>query len=109
MDALFVTPEPRNEPVRDYAPGSPERAGIERKLAELAGEKHDLTMTIDGQERMAAGEAIDVVQPHRHAHVLGVTHNATNADAVAAVTAAKNAAPMWRALPYEDRAAIFLK
>ena len=109
MDALFVTPEPRNEPVRDYAPGSPERAGIERKLAELAGEKHDLTMTIDGQQRMAGGEAIDIVQPHKHAHVLGVTHNATNADASAAVTAAKKAAPMWRELPFEDRAGIFLK
>jgi 1-pyrroline-5-carboxylate dehydrogenase len=109
MDALFVTPDPRNEPVRDYAPGSPERAGIERRLAEIAGEQLDLTMTVDGQQKMAGGEAIDVVQPHKHAHVLGVTHNATNADAAAAVTAAKKAAPMWRELPFEDRAAIFLK
>jgi 1-pyrroline-5-carboxylate dehydrogenase len=109
MDALFVTPDPRNEPVRDYAPGSPERAGIERRLAELAGEQLELTMTIDGQQKMAGGVAIDVVQPHKHAHVLGVAHDATNADAVAAVTAAKKAAPMWRELPFEDRAAIFLK
>ncbi|GFJ84705.1 1-pyrroline-5-carboxylate dehydrogenase [Phytohabitans houttuyneae] len=50
-----------------------------------------------------------MVQPHRHRHVLGVTHNATNADAAAAVTAAKKAAPMWRALSYADRAAIFLR
>jgi 1-pyrroline-5-carboxylate dehydrogenase len=109
MDALFVTPDPRNEPVRDYAPGSPERAGIQRRLAELAADQLDLTMTIDGQQRMAGGEAMEIVQPHKHAHVLGVTHNATNADAMAAVTAAKKAAPMWRELPFEDRAAIFLK
>ena len=50
-----------------------------------------------------------VVQPHKHAHVLGVTHNATHADAAAAVTAAKNAAPMWRDMSYADRAAIFLR
>ncbi|NUT36961.1 MAG: L-glutamate gamma-semialdehyde dehydrogenase [Hamadaea sp.] len=109
MDALFVTPEPRNEPVLNYAPGSPERAALESRLSDLAADKLDLTMTIDGQQRMASGEAIEVVQPHKHAHVLGVTHNATNADAVAAVTAAKKAAPMWRELPFEDRAGIFLK
>ncbi len=109
MDAVFTTPEPRNEPVRDYAPGSAERDSLQRRLAELAGERAELTMTIDGEQRMGGGDAIDVVQPHHHRHVLGVTHNATNADAQAAVTAAKAAAPMWRSLSYEDRSAIFLR
>lgn len=66
-------------------------------------------MTIAGEQRMAGGESIDVVQPHRHAHVLGVTAHATHDDARAAVKAAKDAAPMWRALPFEERAAIFLR
>jgi 1-pyrroline-5-carboxylate dehydrogenase len=109
MDATFAVPQPRNEPVRDYAPDSPERAGVQRRLGELAAERAELTMTIDGHQRMAGGEAIDVVQPHGHAHVLGITHNATNADAAAAVTAAKNAAPMWRELSFTDRAAVFLR
>jgi 1-pyrroline-5-carboxylate dehydrogenase len=109
MDAVFSVPDPRNEPVRDYAPGSPERESLKRRLTELAGERLELTMTIDGAQRMASGAAIDVVQPHRHQHVLGVAHNASNADAEAAVTAAKQAAPMWRSLPYEERAAIFLR
>jgi 1-pyrroline-5-carboxylate dehydrogenase len=109
MDAVFAVPEPRNEPVRDYAPGSAERDRLQRRLAELAADRLDLTMTVDGEQRMAGGAAIDVVQPHRHRHVLGVTHNATNADAVSAVTAAKKSAPMWRALSYADRAAIFLR
>jgi 1-pyrroline-5-carboxylate dehydrogenase len=109
MDAVFAVPEPRNEPVRNYAPGSAERESLQRRLAELAAERLDLTMTVDGQQRMAGGAAIEVVQPHRHRHVLGVTHNATNADAVSAVTAAKKAAPMWRSLSYADRAAIFLR
>ncbi|MEJ3741858.1 L-glutamate gamma-semialdehyde dehydrogenase [Actinomycetes bacterium KLBMP 9797] len=109
MDAVFSVPPPHNEPVRDYAPGSAERESLRRRLDELAGDRVELTMTIDGQQRMAGGDAIDVTQPHRHRHVLGVTHNATNADAVSAVTAAKKAAPMWRALSYADRAAVFLR
>ncbi len=109
MDAVITVPEPRNEPVGTYAPGSPERATLQRRLAELAAERLELTMTIDGTQRMGGGPAIDVVQPHRHRHVLGVTHNATNDDAAAAVAAAKRAAPMWRALPFEERAAIFLR
>jgi 1-pyrroline-5-carboxylate dehydrogenase len=109
MDALFTVPEPQNEPVGTYAPGSPERASLQRRLAELAAERAELTMTIAGNQRMGGGDAIDVVQPHRHRHVLGVTHNATNEDAAEAVAAAKRAAPMWRAMPFEQRAAIFLR
>jgi 1-pyrroline-5-carboxylate dehydrogenase len=109
MDAAFAVPEPHNEPVRTYAPGTPERESLQRRIADLSAERAELTMTIDGEQRMASGAAIEVVQPHRHQHVLGVTHNATNADAAAAVTAAKKAAPMWRALSYSDRAAIFLR
>jgi 1-pyrroline-5-carboxylate dehydrogenase len=109
MDAAFTVPEPRNEPVRTYAPKSPERDNLQRRLRELAGDRLDLPTTVDGQQRMAGGAAIDVVQPHQHRHVLGVTHNSTNEDAAAAVAAAKRAAPMWRALPYEERAAVFLR
>jgi 1-pyrroline-5-carboxylate dehydrogenase len=109
MDAVVAVPEPRNEPVRDYAPGSEERDRLRRRLAELAATPLDLPMTVDGQQRMGGGEPIQVVQPHRRRHVLGVMHNASNADAEAAVTAAKQAGPMWRALPFEDRASIFLR
>jgi 1-pyrroline-5-carboxylate dehydrogenase len=109
MQASFTVPDPINEPVASYAPGSPERASLQRRLGELAAERVDLTLTIGGRQRMAAGEPIDVVQPHRHRHVLGVTHNATSDDAAAAVAAAKAAAPAWRELPYAERAAIFLR
>jgi 1-pyrroline-5-carboxylate dehydrogenase len=109
MDALFTVPEPHNEPVATYAPGTPPRDSLRRRLSELAADRVELTMTIDGRQRMARGEPIQVVQPHRHAQVLGVTHNSTAEDAAAAVAAAKRAAPMWRALPYEQRAAVFLR
>ena len=109
MDALFTVPPPSNEPVRSYAPGSPERTSLQARLGELAGDRLDLTMTVDGRQRMGGGDAVDVVAPHRHQHVLGVAHNATNDDASAAVAAAKRAAGMWRALPFAERAAIFLR
>jgi 1-pyrroline-5-carboxylate dehydrogenase len=109
MDAVTAVPQPHNEPVATYAPDSPQRASLQRRLGELAGQRIELTMTVDGQSRMAGGDPIDVVQPHRHAHVLGVTHNTTTADAAEAVAAAKRAAPMWRAMPFAQRAAIFLR
>src|SRR5205814_4835860 len=109
VDAVFAVPEPRNEPLRGYAPGTPERESLARRIGELAAERIDLTMTIAGRERRGAGAAIDVVQPHKHAHVLGVTHNATNDDAAAAVAAAREAAPEWRDLPYTERSAVFLR
>jgi 1-pyrroline-5-carboxylate dehydrogenase len=109
MDAVSRTPVPANEPVRQYQPGSHERAALEGKIKELAGQRTELTMTIGGAPQMAAGELIDVVQPHNRRHVLGQLGNASSVDVAAAIYAAKQAAPGWRALDFDDRAAIFLK
>ncbi len=109
MDAVSTTPVPVNEPVRQYQPGSHERAALESKIKELAGQRAELTMTIAGAQQMATGDRIDVVQPHNKAHILGQLGNATEMDVAAAIYAAKQAAPGWRALSFEDRAAIFLK
>ncbi len=109
MDAITHPPEPRNEPARDYAPGSPERASLAAKLAELAGRRFELTLTIDGRQRMAGGARMDVAAPHDHARVLGTTANATVEDAAAAVSAALRAAEMWRDTPFDERAAILLR
>src|SRR3984885_13561206 len=109
MDAVTRTPVPVNEPVRQYQPGSHERAALESKIKELAGQRTELTMTIGGQQQMAAGEPIEVVQPHNRRHVLGQLGNATNVEVAAAIYQAKQAAPAWRALAFDDRAAIFLK
>ena len=109
MDAVSTVPQPANEPVRPYSPGSPERAAVEAKIKELATSPAELTMTVGGQQRMGGGERIAVVQPHNHAHVLGHLANATDADVAAAIDAAAAAAPAWRAMSFDDRAAIFLK
>ncbi|WP_432180692.1 L-glutamate gamma-semialdehyde dehydrogenase [Streptomyces sp. NBC_00063] len=109
MDAVTQVPAPYNEPVRGYAPGSPERARLEAKLKELADNPIDLPMTINGEKRMGGGERFDVVQPHNHKAVLGTYANATKADAREAVDAALAAAPAWRAMSFDDRASILLK
>ena len=109
LDATTVVPAPVNEPIRQYAPGSPERASLEVRLKELAAEPVELTLTIAGATRPAGGDAIEVVQPHRHAAVLGTTHEAGVADWDGAVAAALAAAPAWRSASYDDRAAVLLR
>ncbi len=109
MDAVSRTPVPVNEPVRQYQPGSHERAVLESKIKDLAGQRAELTMTIGGEQKMAAGDRVDVVQPHNKASVLGQLGHAADVDVAAAIYAAKQAAPAWRALSFDDRAAIFLK
>ena len=109
LDATTAVPLPHNEPVRSYAPGSPERASLEARLKELASSPVELDLTIDGQSRPAQGDRIDVVQPHNHAAVLGTTCEASRADVQAAVDAALAAAPAWRETSYDDRAAVLLR
>ncbi|RKS10866.1 delta-1-pyrroline-5-carboxylate dehydrogenase [Nocardiopsis sp. Huas11] len=109
MDAVTNVPQPKNEPVLSYAPGSAERAELVAKLEELGSQSIDLPMRINGESRMGGGERIDVVQPHRHAAVLGTMANATHDDARDAIAAAKAAAPAWRAMSFDDRAAIILR
>jgi 1-pyrroline-5-carboxylate dehydrogenase len=109
MDAITSTPAPRNEPVRSYPPGSRDRDSLTRALAELGAQRAELTMTISGTQRMAAGEPFDVVAPHRHAHVLGTGAQARASDVADAVSAAMRAAPEWRELPFDERAAILLR
>jgi 1-pyrroline-5-carboxylate dehydrogenase len=109
MDAITRPPAPTNEPNLDYAPGSPERDAVESELKRLQSRTLNLTAAIGGRRRMGGGAEFQVVQPHDHASVLGVAKHATAADAEAAVRAAAKAAPGWRALPFDERAAILLK
>ena len=109
MDAMTEVPEPVNEPIRNYAPGSPERTSLEVRIKELSARSVELPMTIGGEQRLGAGAAVPVVQPHNRRAVLGTLHEASTDDVRAAVSAAKAAAPAWRGLSFDDRAAILLK
>ncbi|MGI8949801.1 MAG: L-glutamate gamma-semialdehyde dehydrogenase [Ornithinimicrobium sp.] len=109
MNSITTVPEPHNEPVLEYAPGSPERAELEQALTQVAGHPMELPHIINGEAVTGSGEAVEVVQPHAHGEVLGTLHNATKQDARAAIDAAVAAGPAWRALSFDDRASVLLK
>lgn len=109
MDGFSSAPAARNETVLDYAPDSPARAALETELARLAATPIDLPSTIAGRKVMGAGRRVDVVQPHARRSVLGTMAMASPDQAGDAVAAAKAAAPAWRELSFDDRAAVFLK
>jgi 1-pyrroline-5-carboxylate dehydrogenase len=107
--AITDVPSPANEPVHDYAPGSPERARLTTALDALVGDPIDLPHVIGGAHTMGDGKRIDVVQPHRHRAVLGTLTNAGHVEATAAVDAAVAAKDAWAATPFDERAAVFLR
>ncbi|NDL58587.1 L-glutamate gamma-semialdehyde dehydrogenase [Phytoactinopolyspora mesophila] len=109
MDAVTHAPTPLNEPNLTYEAGSSERAELDTALSDLLADNKNLTCTIGGEQRAGGGAEIPVVQPHARHHVLGTMRNATQADARAAIDAAREAAPGWRSLSFDDRAAVFLK
>jgi 1-pyrroline-5-carboxylate dehydrogenase len=109
MDAVTTVPSPTNEPALGYAPGSPERSRLETRLKELASERVDLTLALGERRRVGGGDRVDVVQPHRRGAVLGTLAESTPDDVREAIETALKAAPAWRELSFDDRAAIFLK
>ncbi len=107
--AITQVPVPHNEPVHEYAPGSSERSRLAGALTSLASDPIELPHVIGGKHRMGAGAHVDVVQPHRHAARLGTFTNADHSDARSAVEAAITAKKDWEALPFDERAAVFLR
>ncbi|NNH69837.1 L-glutamate gamma-semialdehyde dehydrogenase [Nocardia uniformis] len=109
MDAVTVVPHPGNEPVHSYAPGSRERELLSARLSEISAESVDVPLVIGGKHRPGDGERLEIVMPHRHRHVLGTYTNTTHDEARAAIEAASAAAAHWRALPFDERAAVLLR
>ncbi|HEY8376114.1 MAG TPA: L-glutamate gamma-semialdehyde dehydrogenase [Nannocystis sp.] len=105
---LFRVPEPVNEPVRTYAPGTPERAALKAAYADLAGQKFDIPLWIGGKP-VRTGTTAPIVCPHRRDLDLGVYHLAGANEIRDAIAAAQEARAEWAALPWEQRAAIFLR
>ncbi|HEU4566104.1 MAG TPA: L-glutamate gamma-semialdehyde dehydrogenase [Gemmatimonadaceae bacterium] len=100
--------QPVNEPVRGYAPGSPERAELKARLESMAAERIEIPLVIGG-ERVRTGEKAQAVMPHDHRHVLADWHKAGPEQVRRAIDAARAAHWEWSNWPWEDRAAVFLK
>jgi 1-pyrroline-5-carboxylate dehydrogenase len=105
---IFRPPKPANEPVRDYAPGSPERAELQRRLAEMQGERIEIPLLIGGDE-VTTGDTAESVMPHRKGHVLADVHQGGAAEVDRAIKAAAEAWEDWSRLPWEERASVFLR
>ena len=107
-NALCRPPAPYNEPVKGYAPGSPERASLRARLAAMAAERADLPCIIGGND-LRSGRTVQAVMPHDHAHVLADVHLAETAELWAAKEAAAAAWHDWSRTPWEDRVSVFLR
>jgi len=105
---FYNVPEPRNEPVLSYAPGTIERDELKKLIWEYRENKVDIPMYIGGKE-IRTGKLVEINPPHDHRHILGYYHESTEEEVEMAVDAALKARPAWAAMPWEERASIFLK
>jgi 1-pyrroline-5-carboxylate dehydrogenase len=101
-------PHPVNEPVKSYAPGSPERAELKARLETMASETADIPLVIDGQA-VRTGHTDTIVMPHAHRHELGDYHVAGPNEVEHAIKSAVAAQKEWASWAWEDRAAVFLR
>jgi 1-pyrroline-5-carboxylate dehydrogenase len=108
MNGVFRVPQPTNEPIRPYAPGSPEKRSVKTKLAEMRGREIEIPLVIGGEE-VRTGKFGTCIVPHNHGHVLAKYHKAGKAEVERAVMAAREARASWSRMPWYDRAAIFLR
>jgi 1-pyrroline-5-carboxylate dehydrogenase len=105
---IFRPPAAHNEPVRAYAPGSPERAELKVRLAQMETERLDVPCVIGGEE-IRTGDTAQAVMPHRKDHVLADVHRAGTHEVERAIKASADAWHDWSRTPWEERAAVFLR
>ncbi|HET8607568.1 MAG TPA: L-glutamate gamma-semialdehyde dehydrogenase [Gaiellaceae bacterium] len=105
---IFRLPPVRNEPVRDYAPGSPERESLQRRVEQMRGERIEIPLVIGGQD-VRTGSTREAVMPHAREHVLADVHQGGEAEVQRAIGAAAKAWQDWHRWPWEERAAVFLR
>src|SRR4051794_25726783 len=104
----FRLPAIANEPAKEYAPGSAERAELRARLDELASERLDIPCVIGGND-VRGGTTVPTAMPHRKAHVLADVHQAGDAEVADAIASANAAWHDWSRTPWEERAAVFLR
>jgi 1-pyrroline-5-carboxylate dehydrogenase len=107
-NAYFKVPNPINEPVKLYKPGSPERIELKKKLSDLKSKKIEVPLIIGGEE-VKSGNTEEMRIPHDLNHVLGIYHKAGKKEVEMAIEAALEARKEWAEMPWEQRVSVFLK
>jgi 1-pyrroline-5-carboxylate dehydrogenase len=107
-NGIVPVPTPVNEPIKAYAPGSPEKASLKARLERMLSEEIEIPLIIGGEE-VRTGNTAKAVCPHDHGHVLGVYHKAGEAEVARAIEASQAAWREWSEMPWEHRAAVMLK
>jgi len=105
---IYKVPVAVNEPIKSYAPGSPERKELQAMLKELRSQKVNIPMYIGGKE-VESNVTVRIHPPHDHQHVLGHFHKSDKTHVTQAIDAALAAKEQWAALSWEHRASIFLR
>ena len=108
LNSVINVPIPKNEPIKSYAPGTPERAELQKEIARQRATHVEIPLIIGGEE-VKSGDLADCRMPHQHTHVLAKYHKAKKEHVAKAIDAAVKAQPAWAAMDWEQRAAIFLK
>jgi len=107
-NGITPIPEPINEPIKSFGPGSPEKASLKAKLNEMLSQEIEIPLIIGGEE-IRTGNLADAVCPHDHQHVLGRYHKAGEREVQMAIDASQKAWLEWSETPWEHRAAVLLK
>ncbi len=105
---IFRPPAPTNEPVRSYAPGTPERAELKARLEQMQAEQIEIPLVIGGEE-VRTGDTFEAVMPHKKSHVLATVHQGSAEQVQQAIDAARAAHRGWSRTPWEERAAVLLR
>ena len=108
LKGFFNVPKAVNEPVKSYAPGSPERAAVAATYTKMWNSQVEVPLYI-GSEEIKTGDTKKMSAPHDHQHIVGVYHQADRALVEKAITEALEARKKWAAMAWENRAGIFLK
>jgi 1-pyrroline-5-carboxylate dehydrogenase len=105
---IFRPPTPQNEPAKSYAPGSPEREELKRRLDQMQRDRIEIPCVIGGED-VRTGNTFEAVMPHRRSHVLAEVHKSGADEVARAIEAAAEAWHDWSRTPWEERAAVFLR
>jgi 1-pyrroline-5-carboxylate dehydrogenase len=108
IHGISRVPEPYNEPVRSYAPGSPEREELRLRLQEMESQQIEIPLVIGG-ERVETGDTFEAVEPHKRSHVLATVQKGGATEVERAIAAAGEAAEDWSRTPWEERASVLLR